>query len=361
MSLAHRSTRRRMLLASDRADRSRELAAILQNAGDVEHTSTLNMPENPEGRFSGVVVDIDLTSIASMQVIRRKLIGKAYQALPRLFVLADALHHESTQAWALGATDTIRRPFDPESILHRVRYSFPETPEELSESEAALGEGVAAAQTVMVKIFEKLPAGNPLTLDDVMQAEKAILKALKRSTLRDWLIAVNKHHVRSYRHCLMVTGYAVAFAQHLNMREQDQRRLARAALIHDVGKAYIPVSILDKPGKLTEQDEIEIAKHARIGYDVLKHQGYFPREMLDVVLHHHEFLDGTGYPDALKGEQISDIVRMITIVDVFSMLVEKRGDTPPMSNADAFAFMEQMTGKIDMQLLQAFRPVAFGA
>ena len=82
MSLAHRSTRRRMLLASDRADRSRELAAILQNAGDVEHTSTLNMPENPEGRFSGVVVDIDLTSIASMQVIRRKLIGKAYQALP---------------------------------------------------------------------------------------------------------------------------------------------------------------------------------------------------------------------------------------------------------------------------------------
>jgi HD-GYP domain-containing protein (c-di-GMP phosphodiesterase class II) len=52
---------------------------------------------------------------------------------------------------------------------------------------------------------------------------------------------------------------------------------------------------------------------------------------------------------------------MITIADVFSMLVEKRGDTPPMSNPDAFAFMERMTGKIDMQLLQAFRPVAFGA
>ena len=360
MTLAQRSTRRRMLLASDRADRSRELAAILQNAGEVEHTSTLNMPENPEGRFSGVVVDIDLTSVASMQVIRRKLIGRAYQTLPRLFVLADALHHESTQAWALGATDTIRRPFDPESILHRVRYSFPETPEELNESEAALAEGVAAAQGVMVKIFERLPAGNPLTLDDVMQAEKAIL-TLKRSTLRDWLIAVNKHHIRSYRHCLMVTGYAVAFAQHLNMREQDQRRLARAALIHDVGKAYIPVSVLDKPGKLTEQDEIEIAKHARIGYDVLKHQGYFPREMLDVVLHHHEFLDGTGYPDALGSEQISDIVRMITIVDIFSMLVEKRGDTPPLANGDAFAFMERMTGKLDMQLLQAFRPVAFGA
>ena len=88
MCLAQRSTRRRMLLASDRADRSRELAAILQNAGEVEHTSTLNMPENPEGRFSGVVVDIDLTSVASMQVIRRKLIGRAYQTTVRLNSIA---------------------------------------------------------------------------------------------------------------------------------------------------------------------------------------------------------------------------------------------------------------------------------
>ncbi len=115
--------------------------------------------------------------------------------------------------------------------------------------------------------------------------------------MREWLTTVGRHHTDSYRHCLFVTGFAVAFAQHLGMREDDQRRVARAALLHDVGKAFIPVAILDKPGKLTGEEMIEIRQHPRLGYDALAAEGSFPPEMLDVVLHHHEFLDGTGYPD----------------------------------------------------------------
>ena len=68
--------------------------------------------------------------------------------------------------------------------------------------------------------------------------------------MREWLTTVGCHHTDTYRHCLFVTGFAVAFAQHLGMREDDQRRLTRAALLHDVGKAFIPVAILDKPGAL---------------------------------------------------------------------------------------------------------------
>ena len=111
---------------------------------------------------------------------------------------------------------------------------------------------------------------------------------------------VGCHHTDSYRHCLFVTGFAVAFAQHLGMREDDQRRLARAALLHDVGKAFVPVAILDKPGKLTDEEMNVMRKHPRLGYDALAAQGGFPPEMLDVVLHHHEFLDGTGYPNGLQ-------------------------------------------------------------
>ena len=65
-------------------------------------------------------------------------------------------------------------------------------------------------------------------------------------------------------------------------------------------------------------------QHPRRGYDALASQGGFPPEMLDVVLHHHEFLDGTGYPNGLRGNQISDIVRLTTIVDIYAALVEKR-------------------------------------
>jgi len=82
--------------------------------------------------------------------------------------------------------------------------------------------------------------------------------------------------------------------------------------------------------------------------------------MLDVVLHHHELLDGTGYPDGLSGEEISDIVRLTTIVDIYAALVEKRAYRLPFTHAKAFSIMEGMGRKLDQQLLQAFRPVAFG-
>jgi putative nucleotidyltransferase with HDIG domain len=355
------TARRRLLLASDRIDQSRELAGILERVGEVETIAATDLPDTPSEEFSGVVVDINLRSAESVQRVRNKLIGKAYRSLPRLFVLADALHHGSMQAWALGATDTIARPFDAQGILQRIRAAFPDPQEDdVTASGKALNNGIEAAHSVMVKIFKRLPSGIPLTFNDVMQAESLILKAIKRSSLREWLAAVGRHHDNSYRHCLFVTGFAVAFAQHLGMREEDQRRLTRAALLHDVGKAFIPVAILDKPGSLNEAEMLEMRKHPRLGYEALAAQGSFPREMLDVVLHHHEFLDGTGYPDGLSGDQISDIVRLLTIVDIHTALIEKRAYRLPFTHAKAFAIMEQMGGKLDQTLLQVFRPVALG-
>jgi HD-GYP domain-containing protein (c-di-GMP phosphodiesterase class II) len=356
------SPRRRLLLASDRSDQSRELASILQSVGEVDTISTSDIPEVPAGYFSGIVVDINLRSPESVQQVRNKLRADAYRAVPRLFVLADALHHGSMQAWALGATDTIARPFDAEDILQRIRSAFPDTDGfDATASGKALNRGIAAAQAVMVRIFEELPAGTPLTFSDIQQAENRILRAIKQTSLREWLELVGRHHAHSYRHCLFVTGYAVAFALHLGMREDDQRRVARADLLHDVGKAFVPVAILDKPGKLTDEEMRVIRMHPRRGYDALAAQGGFPPEMLDVVLHHHEFLDGTGYPNGLRGDRISDIVRLTTIVDIHAALVEKRAYRQAFTHARAFAIMEGMGGKLDPHLLQAFRPVALGS
>src|SRR3984893_3301864 len=356
------SSKRRMLLASDRSDQSQELASILQSVGQVDTITTLEIPDAPARDLSGIVVDINLRSAESVQLVRNKRRTEAYREMPRLFVLADALHHGSMQAWALGATDTISRPFDAQGILQRIRAAFPDSDGyDESDRGKALNRGVAAAHAVMVKIFEKLPAGVPLKFSDIVEAENKILKAIKHSSLREWLTTVGCHHTDSYRHCLFVTGFAVAFAQHLGMREDDQRGLARAALLHDVGKAFVPVAILDKPGVLSDAETIEIRKHPRLGYDALAAQGGFPAEMLDVVLHHHELLDGSGYPEGLRGNQISDIVRLTTIVDVHAALVEKRAYRLPFTHAKAFAIMEQMGGKLDQHLLQAFRPVAFGS
>jgi putative nucleotidyltransferase with HDIG domain len=355
------SPKRRLLLASDRSDQSSELASILRMVGDVDTISMSKLPDAPADHFAGIVVDINLRSPECVQLVRNKLRAEAYRALPRLFVLADALHHGSMQAWALGATDTISRPFDAQAILQRIRAAFPDTNGfDATDSGKALNRGVEAAHAVMIKIFEKLPAGIPLKFSDIVEAENRILKAIKHSSLREWLTTVGCHHTGSYRHCLFVTGFAVAFAQHLGMREDDQRRLVRAALLHDVGKAFVPVTILDKPGKLTEEETRMVRMHPRLGYEALAAEGSFPPEMLDVILHHHELLDGTGYPDGLRDNQISDIVRMTTIADIYAALVEKRAYRLQFTHAKAFAIMEGMRGKLDQHLLQAFRPIAFG-
>jgi putative nucleotidyltransferase with HDIG domain len=362
MSAQANSTKRRLLLASDDHDKSRELEHILQSVGEVHTVSTSELPDAPADQISGIVVDINLRSAESVQRVRNKLRHESYRTMPRLFVLADALHHGTIQAWALGATDTISRPFDAAGILQRIRAAFPDSDGyDATDRGKTLNQGVAAAHEVMVKIFHKLPAGEPLKFSDVVRAENKILKALKHSSLREWLTTVGCHHADTFRHCLFVTGFAVAFAQHLGMREDDQRRLVRAALLHDVGKAFIPTAILDKPGLLDEEERNEIRKHPRLGYEALATQGGYPPEMLDVILHHHEFLDGTGYPDGLRAEQISDIVRLTTIVDIYAALVESRPYRVPFTHAKAFSIMEKMEGKLDVHLLHAFRPVTLGA
>jgi putative nucleotidyltransferase with HDIG domain len=356
-----KTSKRRLLLASDRSDQSSELASILRSVGDVDTISTAQIPDKPGQDLSGIVVDINLRSPESVQLVRNKLQSAAYREMPRLFVLADALHHASMQAWALGATDTISRPFDARGILQRIRAAFPDSSGyDETDRGKALNRGVEAAHAVMVKIFERLPAGEPLKFSDIIAAENKIIKAIKHNSLREWLTAVGCHHTENYRHCLFVTGFAVAFAQHLGMRDDDQRRLARAALLHDVGKAFIPVALLDKAGELTMEEMSIMREHPRRGFDALSAQGGFPPEMLDVILHHHEMLDGSGYPNALSGSEISDIVRITTIVDVYAALVEKRAYRLQFTHAKAFSMMEAMNGKLDQQLLQAFRPVAFG-
>jgi len=361
-ALAKKPSKRRFLLASDHVDQCSELAGILQSVGEVDTVSTAEIPEKPADQFSGVVVDINLRSAESVQRVRNKLRGEAYRSMPRLFVLADALHHAAMQAWALGATDTITRPFRPTDILQRISNAFPDSENyDATDRGKTLNRGVEAAHAVIRKMFERLPIGSPLTFEDLLEAENKILKAIKHSSLREWLTAVGCHHAGSYRHCLFVTGFAVAYAQHLGMREDDQRRLTRAALLHDVGKAFIPIEVLDKPGKLTDEEILLIREHPRRGYEALANQGGFPREMLDVVLHHHELLDGSGYPHGLAGDEISDIVRLTTIVDIYTALIEKRAYRMPFTHSRAFSVMEGMGGKLDQQLLQAFRPVAFGS
>ena len=152
--------KRRLLLASDRNDQSSELADILRIVGDVDTVSTSDIPRRPaplrhRGRHQPALA-------GERAAGAQQAAGRRLSQMPRLFVLADALHHASMQAWALGATDTISRPFDPDAILQRIRAAFPDSIGfDETDRGKTLNRGVAAAHAVLVKMFEKLAGRRP--------------------------------------------------------------------------------------------------------------------------------------------------------------------------------------------------------
>ena len=96
--------------------------------------------------------------------------------------------------------------------------------------------------------------------------------------------------------------------------------------------------------------------HAKLGYDALRGVPGISAEVLDAVRHHHEFLDGTGYPDRLQGAEISDLVRVLTIADIFAALIEVRAYRPPMERGKAYSILLEMAGtKLEKALVVAFR------
>ena len=134
--------------------------------------------------------------------------------------------------------------------------------------------------------------------------------------------------------------------------------LGIAATLHDIGKARIPLSILDKPARLDPVEEQIMRQHPVIGYELLKDLSDISPEVLDGVRHHHEYLDGSGYPDGLKAPEICDLVRLLTISDIFAALIELRPYRPPMARQNAYKILCEMDGKLERSLVKAFQNVA---
>src|SRR4029077_16193309 len=176
-----------------------------------------------------------------------------------------------------------------------------------------MDEGVAA----FASMFSNVRRGRPLKLVDAKQATSKIITRVGQDGLSTWLDDVRHYHEGTFQHCLLVTGVAVAFALNIKFPEADVKRLGLAATLHDVGKARIPLSILDKPGRLEAGEKKIMNRHPVIGYEMLKDIPEMSPEILDGVRHHHEYLDGSGYPDGLTAPEISDLVRLLTISDVF--------------------------------------------
>jgi putative nucleotidyltransferase with HDIG domain len=304
-------------------------------------------------RSHGVLmVDIDLRQGA--RVDQLKFVLQDLAEIPeKLFVVHNLSRSMVAQAYALGATGVISRP--KEAIQKVAEIEQAETKaENKGEELLQADEGVAA----FASMFSNVRNGRPLKLVDAQQATSKIITRVGQDGLSTWLDEVRRYHEGTFQHCLLVTGIAVAFGLDVGFSGGDVSRLGMAATLHDIGKARIPLAILDKPGRLDPEEEEIIKRHPAIGYDLLKGVKGISAEILDGVRHHHEYLDGSGYPDGLSGSQISDLVRLLTISDIFAALVEARPYKPPMPRQDAYQILCGMEGKLEGALVRAFRKVA---
>jgi putative nucleotidyltransferase with HDIG domain len=303
-----------------------------------------------------LLVDADLRKVVRVEQI--KLVLQELNCIPeKLFVVQNGVHSMVAQAYALGATAVISRPREIMFKLAQI---------EIAENAAQTDFGnaspeITSSAAAFASMFSTIQGGKLINFSDAERATSEIINGIAQNGLSAWLDDVRRYHQGTFQHCLLVTGVAVGFALDIGFASLDVKRLGFAATLHDIGKAHIPLSILDKPGCLNPGEDEIMRRHPVIGYELLKDNSDISPEILDAVRHHHEYLDGSGYPDALTAPEISDLVRLLTISDIFAALIESRPYRPAMPRQDAYKFLCGMDGRLELSLVKAFRNVALAA
>ena len=138
--------------------------------------------------------------------------------------------------------------------------------------------------------------------------------------------------------------------------------LASGGLLHDVGKMSIPHEVLNKPGRLTEEEFVVMKGHVDASVHYLMQNPEIPKGVITIAAQHHEKLDGTGYPNRIPGKDLNSLARMAAIVDVFGALTDRRVYKPPMPAEKALGIMkDEMSNHLDGKLLLLFREMLLDA
>ncbi len=259
-----------------------------------------------------ILLDLQLPGKSGQEFLKDIRADDRLRLTPVVMLTGAATQARKVQAIEAGATDFLAKPFSHVELAARVRSLL-----ELKFTTDALED----AETVIVALAQTIDARDAYT----------------------------------WGHSARVSVYAGLLGERIELDEWSLAAARRGALFHDFGKIAVPDAVLLKPGKLTAEEYAVIQRHPGRGRELLQGMKTLI-DSLDVVHHHHERMDGSGYPDGLTGEEIPITARVTTIADVFDALTTKRVYREALSRAKALEIMsdEVRKGWWDGRLLDEF-------
>jgi putative nucleotidyltransferase with HDIG domain len=214
----------------------------------------------------------------------------------------------------------------------------------------------SAAKDAVISMFQEVRMGK--TVD--AGSARALVEEISDSVLRNPGALISLARLKTaddytYMHSVAVCAMMVALARQLNLDEAQIRSAGLAGLLHDLGKAVMPMDVLNKPGKLTDDEFLTIKSHPVQGHAMLLSGDNPDPVVLDVCLHHHEKVDGSGYPEGLMDDQISLFAKMGAVCDVYDAITSNRPYKAGWDPAESLHKMASWArGHFDIMVFQAF-------
>jgi len=244
--------------------------------------------------------------------------------------------------------DPARRNGPTEAPTPVLRYE-----DEVERAAVVCAQAARATQS----LFREARLGRAIELDRCAAVAQQIAESATRNpSALVSLARVRTHHSYTFMHSIAVCALMTALARELGFDEAATRDAALAGLLHDIGKAGIERALLDKPGRLSDEEFVAMKKHPEIGHRMLIESRAVNDVVLRACLHHHERYDGDGYPAGLAGEAIPCAARMNALCDVYDAITSLRAYKEPWDPAESIAKMAAWTkaGQFDPALFRAF-------
>jgi putative nucleotidyltransferase with HDIG domain len=214
---------------------------------------------------------------------------------------------------------------------------------------------IKRSKSAMTTLFGEARMGNAINTGECMPLVNDIVESVDHNS--DALISLCRLKTAdeyTYMHSVSVCALMVSLGRQLGLDDAACRDAGMAGLLHDLGKAAMPQDIINKPGKLTDEEFTVIKSHPVRGHEMLLASGVDNANVLDVCRHHHERIDGTGYPDKLSAESISLLARMSAVCDVYDAITSDRPYKSGWDPAEAISHMASWKGHFDPAVLQTF-------